>query len=168
MDELIAAIVLGILLGVGGLIFMAIGAWVRVARLERRVAALEARGPAAVAASIATATDAPAVPVPKAASPAPAAVEAIAHAPVTASEPLPVASAASAPVTPSATEAPATLPPLPKPAKPATSADWEQRIAGRWLNRIGLLAVAIGMSYFLKYAIDNDWIGPTGQVAIGV
>jgi uncharacterized membrane protein len=149
MDELIAAIVLGILLGVGGLIFMAIGAWVRVARLERRVAALEARGTAAVAAPIAPA-------------------------PGTLIEPRPVAPAAAAvaataaPVTPSATSAPARPPTPPKPAKPATSADWEQRIAGRWLNRIGLLAVAIGMSYFLKYAIDNDWIGPTGQVAIGV
>jgi len=44
----------------------------------------------------------------------------------------------------------------------------ETRIAGQWLNRIGLLAVAIGVSYFLKLAIDNDWIGPVGQVALGL
>jgi uncharacterized membrane protein len=49
-----------------------------------------------------------------------------------------------------------------------TSFDWETLIAGRWLNRIGLLAVAIGVSYFLKYVIDNEWIGPRGQVALGV
>jgi len=66
--------------------------------------------------------------------------------------------------------------PVPVPAVPGDAApaprrdkpeDWERVIAGRWLNRVGLVAVAIGMSYFLKYAIDNDWIGPRGQVAIG-
>jgi uncharacterized membrane protein len=46
--------------------------------------------------------------------------------------------------------------------------DLESQIAGHWMNRVGLVAVAIGVSYFLKYAIDNDWIGPTGQVAIGL
>ena len=46
--------------------------------------------------------------------------------------------------------------------------DLETQIAGRWLNRIGLTAVAVGVSYFLKYAIDNDWIGPSGQVALGI
>ena len=62
----------------------------------------------------------------------------------------------------------ATPPPL-QPARPArTSFDWETLIAGRWLNRIGLLAVAIGVSYFLKYVIDNEWLGPRGQVVLGV
>jgi len=28
--------------------------------------------------------------------------------------------------------------------------------------------VLIGVSYFLKYAFDNNWIGPTGRVAIGL
>ena len=46
--------------------------------------------------------------------------------------------------------------------------DLESQIAGRWMNRIGLVTIAIGVSYFLKYAIDNDWIGPAGQVAIGL
>ena len=46
--------------------------------------------------------------------------------------------------------------------------DLESEIAGHWMNRIGLIAVAVGVSYFLKYAIDNDWIGPTGQVALGL
>ncbi|MGE5836893.1 MAG: DUF2339 domain-containing protein [Acidobacteriota bacterium] len=46
--------------------------------------------------------------------------------------------------------------------------DLESEIAGHWMNRLGLLAVAIGVSYFLKLAIDNDWIGPSGQVAIGL
>lgn len=49
-----------------------------------------------------------------------------------------------------------------------SSDDLETLIAGRWLNRIGLLAVALGLSYFLKLAIDNDWIGPRGQIAFGI
>ena len=44
----------------------------------------------------------------------------------------------------------------------------ENLIGGHWLNRIGILAVFIGISFFLKYAFDNNWIGPSGRVAIGI
>jgi len=65
--------------------------------------------------------------------------------------------------------APVTAPSQPAPVpQPERTFDWETIIAGRWLNRVGLLAVTIGVSYFLKLAIDNDWIGPSGQVALGV
>lgn len=50
----------------------------------------------------------------------------------------------------------------------STGVDLETQIAGQWLYRIGLVAMALGVSYFLKLAIDNDWIGPLGQVAIGL
>src|SRR3954466_14058936 len=46
--------------------------------------------------------------------------------------------------------------------------DLEQRIGSQWLNRIGIVAVLIGASYFLKYAFDNGWIGPAGRGAIGL
>ena len=46
--------------------------------------------------------------------------------------------------------------------------DLESRIGSHWLNRIGISAVLIGVSYFLKFAFDNNWIGPTGRVSIGV
>jgi len=36
------------------------------------------------------------------------------------------------------------------------------------LNRVGIAAVLIGVSYFLKYAFDNNWIGAAGRVAIGL
>jgi uncharacterized membrane protein len=48
------------------------------------------------------------------------------------------------------------------------SADLESRIGSHWLNRIGIAAVLIGVSYFLKFAFDNNWIGPAGRVAIGM
>ena len=44
----------------------------------------------------------------------------------------------------------------------------ESRIGGHWLNRVGIVAVLIGVSYFLKYAFDNEWVGPAGRVVIGL
>ena len=44
----------------------------------------------------------------------------------------------------------------------------ESRIGSQWFNRIGSLAVLIGMALFLKLAIDNHWIGPAGRVLIGL
>lgn len=53
-------------------------------------------------------------------------------------------------------------------AKPASTGDLESRIGSHWLNRIGIAAVLVGVSYFLKFAFENNWIGPTGRVAIGL
>jgi uncharacterized membrane protein len=44
----------------------------------------------------------------------------------------------------------------------------ESRIGSQWFNRIGILALLIGMAWFLKLAIDNHWIGPLGRVLIGL
>src|ERR1700686_4897559 len=46
--------------------------------------------------------------------------------------------------------------------------DLESRIGSHWLNRIGIAALLIGISYFLKFAFDNNWIGPAGRVSIGL
>jgi uncharacterized membrane protein len=46
--------------------------------------------------------------------------------------------------------------------------DLETTIGARWFNRIGILALLVGVSFFLKYAFDNNWIGPAGRVAIGI
>jgi len=50
----------------------------------------------------------------------------------------------------------------------AAEAELESKIGGHWLNRIGILALLIGASYFLKYAFDNEWIGPAGRIVIGL
>ncbi len=44
----------------------------------------------------------------------------------------------------------------------------ESRIGSQWFNRIGILAVLIGVAWFLKFAFDNHWIGPLGRVLIGL
>ncbi len=53
-------------------------------------------------------------------------------------------------------------------AKKSTPLDLETLIAGRWFNRIGIVALLFAVSYFLKLAFDNNWIGPSGRVAIGI
>src|SRR5260370_20651157 len=48
------------------------------------------------------------------------------------------------------------------------SGNLESKIGKLWLNWIGIIAILGGVSYFLKYAFDNNWIGPAGRVAIGL
>jgi uncharacterized membrane protein len=45
--------------------------------------------------------------------------------------------------------------------------DLESRIGGNWFNKIGVIAIAIGIAFFLKYAIESEWIGPMGRVSLG-
>ena len=86
------------------------------------------------------------------------------------SEPAPAGEAAPPPEVPPKTPvAPpprATLPPPPPPAQPRP--ELEALIGGNWLLKIGILAIVLGALYFLKYAFDNEWIGDTGRVLIGV
>jgi uncharacterized membrane protein len=63
---------------------------------------------------------------------------------------------------------PAAAAPAPVRAAAAPPESLESRIGAHWLNRIGIVAVLIGVSYFLKYAFENNWIGPGGRVAIGL
>jgi uncharacterized membrane protein len=45
---------------------------------------------------------------------------------------------------------------------------FEAVIAGRWLNYVGILALLFAVTFFLKYAFDNNWVGPRGRVGIGL
>lgn len=49
-----------------------------------------------------------------------------------------------------------------------TRAEWEALIGGKFLNRIGALALIIGMGFFLKYAFDRNWISEWMRVGIGI
>lgn len=44
----------------------------------------------------------------------------------------------------------------------------ESTIGRVWFNRIGVLAIILGVSFFLKYAFDNNWIGPLGRIVLGL
>jgi uncharacterized membrane protein len=89
-------------------------------------------------------------------------------------QPKPVQPAMPPPVLPPKAPAPNIAP---KPVAPPmytqttakeTAPDLESRIGSHWLNRIGIAAVLVGVSYFLKFAFDNNWIGPAGRVTIGL
>jgi uncharacterized membrane protein len=61
--------------------------------------------------------------------------------------------------------------PIPKAEEPPTPSrtheEWEALIGGKLLNRIGALALIIGIGFFLKYAFDNNWISETTRILIG-
>jgi uncharacterized membrane protein len=54
------------------------------------------------------------------------------------------------------------------PAAVSDERSLESRVGAHWFNRIGILAMLIGMAWFLKMAMDNRWIGPLGRVLIGL
>ncbi|MGZ4816632.1 MAG: DUF2339 domain-containing protein [Terriglobales bacterium] len=86
--------------------------------------------------------------------------------PVKPSEP-PSPAVSSHPTPPS--PPPPYIPPRPSVvSRVQTDSDLESRIGSHWLNRIGIAALLIGVSYFLKFAFDNNWIGPAGRITIGL
>jgi uncharacterized membrane protein len=44
----------------------------------------------------------------------------------------------------------------------------ESLIGSHWLNRIGIIAVLVGVSLFLRYAFESKWVGPVGRVSLGL
>jgi uncharacterized membrane protein len=76
-----------------------------------------------------------------------------------------------APATSPASSSPQ-LPPLPQflAAKQLLkpSASLEDRIGSQLFSRIGIVALLIATTLFLKWAIDNHWIGPVGRILAGL
>ncbi len=82
---------------------------------------------------------------------------------------------ARAPSTPQSTQSREHPPVLSQPAHSAQSAarnddggNFEAVFAGRWLNYVGIMALLFAVTFFLKYAFDNNWVGPRGRVGIGL
>ena len=55
-------------------------------------------------------------------------------------------------------------PPFTRPIRPSV----ESRIGSQFFNRIGILALLVGVALFLKYAVDQRWLGPGGRVLAGL
>jgi uncharacterized membrane protein len=67
-----------------------------------------------------------------------------------------------------------TPPPLPhaitKPVRQKTSSGGsaaEVAVGQKWFLGIGVLIVVIGIGFFLKYAFDQQWIGPAVRISLG-
>jgi uncharacterized membrane protein len=80
------------------------------------------------------------------------------------------------PAMPPPAEAPRPSPPIPPaprvspalaPSPAPAPSDVESVIAGKWMYYVGILALVFAVAYFLKYAFDNNWIGPWGRISIG-
>jgi len=52
--------------------------------------------------------------------------------------------------------------------KSSEKKNFESEIGLKWFGRIGVLALIFGISFFLKYAFENNWIGESGRVAMGI
>lgn len=46
--------------------------------------------------------------------------------------------------------------------------DLEKFIGENLISKIGIAILVLAIGYFVKYAIDNDWIGAVGRVGVGV
>ena len=59
-------------------------------------------------------------------------------------------------------------PPSPKPTFFELHPDLEKFIGENLINKIGIAILVLGIAYFVKFAIDKEWINEIGRVAIGV
>ena len=46
--------------------------------------------------------------------------------------------------------------------------DLEKFIGENLINKIGIAILVLAIGFFVKYAIDNNWVGPIGRVGIGI
>jgi len=124
----------------------------RIARLEARLDTL-ARGGASAWSGLTT--------PPPAEAPAPLATAPVPPAAVPSPNVAP-------PPPPHAPQAPTAFAPAPPQAEMAAPpASLEEKVALVWFTRLGALTFLLGAGWFFKYAVDNEWIGPLGRVAIG-
>jgi uncharacterized membrane protein len=66
---------------------------------------------------------------------------------------------------------PAEVPPPPPPPKPIEQPKkpaLETKVGLTVVNRIGVITLVLGVAFFFKWAVDNNWIGPAGRVILGV
>jgi uncharacterized membrane protein len=81
---------------------------------------------------------------------------------------------ATQPASPKETAATSVAPPPRAPQLSAAPAsrrdrdDLEGTIGRLWFNRVGIFALLFGVAFFLKYAFDNNWIGPAGRITLGL
>ncbi|MBP6858817.1 MAG: DUF2339 domain-containing protein [Candidatus Pacebacteria bacterium] len=74
--------------------------------------------------------------------------------------------ASTATLTPQAS-IPTASPQAPAPS-PKVRVEKDEESSGRFLGKLGIAAVLIGIAFFLKYAFDSNWIGEAGRVMIGI
>jgi uncharacterized membrane protein len=51
---------------------------------------------------------------------------------------------------------------------PTETSTLESQVGLTIVNRIGAITLVLGVAFFFKWAVDNNWIGPLGRVALGL
>ncbi len=51
---------------------------------------------------------------------------------------------------------------------PVDTSTLESKVGLTVVNRIGAITLVLGVAFFFKWAVDNNWIGPAGRVALGL
>jgi uncharacterized membrane protein len=51
---------------------------------------------------------------------------------------------------------------------PKEKGSLENRIGSQFFSRVGIVALLVATTLFLKWAIDNHWIGPLGRILVGL
>ena len=88
--------------------------------------------------------------------------------PVQKEVPQPVAQPVAQPVR-SSTPSPLTPFKPVRPQKPSTQSDFFKNLFNEnLLGKIGIVTLVAGIGFFVKYAIDQDWINEIGRVSIGI
>ena len=59
-------------------------------------------------------------------------------------------------------------PPLFPPFFRGLSIDWENVLGRNWFAIVGAIALTVGVGFFLKLSFDNQWIGETGRIILGI
>ena len=146
----------------------------RVRRLEARLTQFEQR--AGAAGARAPGTSAPDIEASRTAASAPSASETPRAGALLEGEAMPLPAETSAPRAPHpvtavpepAVEAPPSAPSGPEPRATTEVGQWEGRLGGAWLSRVGAMLLFLGVGFFLKHAFEQDWIGPKGRVTAGL
>ncbi|MFB6257656.1 MAG: DUF2339 domain-containing protein, partial [Flavobacteriales bacterium] len=55
-----------------------------------------------------------------------------------------------------------------KASRGSASNGWERFIGENLINKIGIGVLVLGIAFFVKYAIDQGWLGEVGRVVIGI
>jgi len=45
---------------------------------------------------------------------------------------------------------------------------FEKQLGTNWLSKVGIVTLVLGIGFFVKYAIDQNWINEVGRVGIGI
>ncbi len=60
------------------------------------------------------------------------------------------------------------IPSIKKPTFFEKHPDMEKFIGENLVNKIGIAILVLAIGFFVKYAIDQNWVGPIGRVSIGI